>query len=77
MIKRNVDWRLYNLIEELIKEELDTEDLIYMDTDNIEIEIDGYDVVFHIPVEYGESKVNIELTISPDFDAKIRIKEMF
>ena len=77
MIKRNVDWRLYNLIEELIKEELDTEDLMYMDTDNIDVEIDGYDVLFYIPVEYGENKINIELTISPDFDAKIKIKGVF
>ena len=73
MIKHNVDWRLYNLIEELIKEELDIEELIYMDTDNIDVEVDGYDVLFHIPVEYEENKINVELVISPDFDAKIKI----
>ena len=73
MIKRNVDWRLYNLIEELIKEELDTEDLVYMDTDNIDVEVDGYDALFHIPIEYGENKINVELVISPDFDVKIKI----
>lgn len=69
----NTDWRLYNLIEELIKEELDTEDLVYMDTDNVDVEVDGYDVLFRIPIEYGENKINIELVISPDFDTRIKI----
>lgn len=73
MIKCNTDWRLYNLIEELIKEELDIEELVYMDTDNIETEIDGCDALFHIPIEYGENKINVELVISPDFDTKIKI----
>lgn len=77
MIKRNIDWRLYNLIEQMINEEMQFDGEYYMDTDNIITDLDGDTCVFNVPIdckEYSEDwkKIMISVEISPDFTVNIR-----
>lgn len=67
------DWKLYNFITRLIKEELDIEKEIYLNTDDIEIELDGYEVIYYIPVEYGDNNIFVRFIIYPDFTYSIKI----
>lgn len=71
------DWKLYNFVARLIKEELDIEKEIYLNTDDIEIELDGYEVIYYIPVEYGDNKphknIIVRFIIYPDFTYNIKI----
>lgn len=65
------DWKLHNFITSLIKEELDIDEALYLNTDEIQIELDGDNVLYYIPVEFGHELVDIQLTIFPDFTYKI------
>lgn len=67
------DWKLYNFVARLIKEELDIEKEIYLNTDDIEIELDGYEVIYYIPVEYGDTNIFVRFIIYPDFTYSIKI----
>lgn len=67
------DWKLYNFVARLIKEELDIEKEIYLNTDDIEIELDGYEVIYYIPVEYGDTNIFVRFIIYPDFTYTIKI----
>lgn len=70
-MKKYNDWKLHNFVVSLIKEELDFDGALYLDTDRIEVEIDGDTVLYYIPVELGHALVDIRLTIFPDFTYKI------
>ena len=65
------NWKLNNFIISIIKEELDIDGAVYLDTDRIEIEVDEDTVFYYIPVEFGHELVDIQLTIFPDFTYKI------
>ena len=71
MTKTN--WKLNNFVVYLIKDALDIEEAVYLDTDRIEVEIDGGTVLYYIPVEFGHELVDIRLTIFPDFTYNITI----
>ena len=65
------DWKLNNFIVSIIKEELDIEENLYLNTDELQVEIDGDTVLYYIPVEYGSNTADIRLTIYPDFTYRI------
>lgn len=72
-MKKYSDWKLHNFITSLIKEELDTDGTLYIDTDRVEVEIDGDTVLYYIPVEYGHEVADIRLIIYPDFTYKVSL----
>ena len=72
-MKKYSDWKLHNFINSIIKEEIDIDDSVYLDTDRIEVEIDGDTVIYYIPVEFGHELADIRLTIFPDFTYSITI----
>lgn len=61
------NWKLNNFVVYLIKEELDINEPVYLNTDEIEVELDGDTVIYYIPIEYGNTIADIRLTIYPDF----------
>ena len=65
------DWKLNNFIVSIIKEELDIEENLYLNTDELQVEIDGDTVLYYIPVEYGRNVADVRLIIFPDFTYKI------
>lgn len=67
------DWKLNNFITSIIKEELDIEENLYLNTEDIQVEIDGDTVLYYIPVEYGSNVADIRLIIYPDFTYKIEL----
>ena len=67
------NWKLNNFVVYLIKDTLDIEEAVYLDTDNIQVEIDGNTVIYYIPVEIGHELVDIRLTIFPDFTYAITL----
>ena len=71
MTKKMTDWKLNNFIVSIIKEELDIEENLYLNTDELQVEIDGDTVLYYIPVEYGSNVADIRLIIYPDFTYKI------
>lgn len=72
-MKKYSDWRLYNFVTSIIKEEMSIDETVYLDTDNIEVEVDGDTVIYYIPVEYGHELVNIKFIIYPDFIYKVSL----
>ena len=71
MTKTN--WKLNNFVVYLIKDALDIEEAVYLDTDGVQVELDGDTVIYYIPIEYGHELVDIRLTIFPDFTYNITI----
>lgn len=67
------DWKLHSFITSLIKEEIDINGSVYLETDNIEVEIDGDTVIYYIPIEYGHEAADIRLTIYPDLTYNISL----
>ena len=67
------NWKLNNFITSIIKEEMDIDDAVYLDTDHIEVEIDGDTVIYYIPIEYGHELADIRLTIFPDFTYMVNL----
>ena len=67
------DWKLNNFIVSIIKEELDIDGAVYIDTDHVELEIDGDTVIYYVPIEYGHELADIRLTIYPDFTYDIKL----
>ena len=67
------DWKLNNFITSIIKDSLDIEENLYLNTDELQVEIDGDTVIYYIPIEYGHELVDIRLTIFPDFTYNITI----
>ena len=65
--EKMTDWKLHNVITSLIKEEIDFNGTVYLDTDRIEVEIDGDTVIYYIPIEYSDTTADIRLMIFPDF----------
>lgn len=65
------NWNLHNFMIHLIKEALEIDESVYMNTDEIEVEIDGDTVIYYIPIEYGHEMADIRLTIFPDFTYRI------
>ena len=61
------DWKLHNFIVYLIKEEMSIDEPVYLDTDRIDVEVDGDTVMYYLPIEYGHEMTDIKLTIYPDF----------
>ena len=72
-MKKYNDWKLYNFITSLIKEEIDIDGSVYLDTDHTEVEIDGDTVIYYVPIEYGHEMTDIRLTIYPDFTYDIKL----
>ena len=68
-----IDWKLYNFAVSLIKEEIDFDGAVYLDTDNIEVEIDGDTVIYYIPIEYNNTVADIRLIIYTDFTYKVSL----
>ena len=67
------NWKLNNFVVYLIKDALDIEEAVYLDTDDVQVELDGDTVIYYIPVEFGHELVDIRLTIFPDFTYNITI----
>lgn len=67
------DWKLHNFISSLIKEEIDIDSALYLDTERIEVEIDGDTVIYYIPVEYGSNVADVRLMIFPDFTYNVNL----
>ena len=67
------NWKLNNFIVYLIKDTLDIEEAVYLDTDRIEVEVDGDTVIYYVPIEYGHEMTDIRLTIYPDFTYDIKL----
>ena len=67
------DWKLNNFITSIIKEELDIDGTVYLDTDRTEVEVDGDTVIYYIPIEYGHEVADIRLIIYPDFTYKVSL----
>ena len=67
------DWKLNNFIVSIIKEELDIEENLYLNTDELQVEIDGDTVLYYIPVEYGSNVTDVRLIIYPDFTYKVSL----
>ena len=67
------DWKLHNFITSLIKEEIDFDGAVYLDTDRTEVEIDGDTVIYYVPIEFGHELADIKLVIYPDFTYNITI----
>lgn len=72
-MKKYSDWKFHNFVVSLIKEELDFDDSVYLDTDNIQVELDADTVIYYIPVEHGHELADIRLIIFPDFTYKINL----
>ena len=72
-MKKYSDWKLHNFINSIIKEEIDIDDSVYLDTDRIEVEIDGDTVIYYIPIEYSNTTADIRLMIYPDFTYRIEL----
>ena len=72
-MKKYSDWKLHNFIVSIIKEEMDIDGVVYLDTDNIEVEIDGDTVIYYVSIEYGHEMTDIKLTIYPDFTYRINL----
>ena len=72
-MKKYSDWKLHNFIVSLIREELDVDGSVYLDTDRTEVEIDGDTVIYYVPIEYGHEVSDIRLTIFPDFTYNISL----
>ena len=72
-MKKYSDWKLHNFIVSIIKEEMDIDGVVYLDTDNIEVEIDGDTVIYYVPIEYSHEMTDIKLTIYPDFTYRINL----
>ena len=66
------NWKLNNFVVYLIKDALDIEEALYLDTDNIQVEIDGDTVIYYIPVEFGHELADVKLVIYPDFTYDIK-----
>ena len=67
------DWKLHNFIAYLIKDSLDIEENLYLNTDELQVEIDGDTVIYYIPIEYGHEMADIRLIIYPDFTYKVSL----
>ena len=67
------DWKLNNFITSIIKEEMDIDESVYLNTDDIQVELDGDTVLYYIPVEFGHELADIKLTIYPDFTYRISL----
>lgn len=67
------DWKLHNFIVSIIKEEMDIDETVYLNTDELQVEIDGDTVIYYIPIEYGHELADIRLTIFPDFTYNVNL----
>ena len=67
------DWKLNNFITSIIKEEMDIDGTLYLDTDRTEVEIDGDTVIYYVPIEYGHELADVKLVIYPDFTYRIEL----
>lgn len=72
-MKKYSDWKFHNFVVSLIKEEIDVDRTVYLDTDSLQVETDGDTVIYYIPIEYGHETADIRLTIYPDFTYDIRL----
>ena len=72
-MKKYSDWKLHNFVVSLIKDELNFDGSVYLDTDRIEVEIDGDTVIYYIPIEYSNTTDDIRLMIYPDFTYRIEL----
>lgn len=72
-MKKYNDWKFHNFVVSLIKEDLDFDGALYIDTDRVEVEIDGDTVIYYIPVEFGHELSDIRLIIYPDFTYDIKL----
>ena len=67
------DWKLHNFVVSLIKEELDIDEAVYLNTDELQVEIDGDTVIYYVPVEYGSNIADVRIIIYPDFTYRINL----
>ena len=67
------NWKLNNFVVYLIKDALDIEEAVYLDTDDVQVELDGDTVIYYVPIEYGHELADIRLTIYPDFTYDIKL----
>lgn len=72
-MKKYNDWKLHNFVVSLIKEELDIDESVYLNTDDIQVEIDGDTVIYYITAEYGHELADVKLEIYPDFTYKVSL----
>ena len=70
-MKKYSDWKLHNFVVSLIKDELDFDGALYIDTDHVEVEVDGDTVIYYVPIEYSNTTADIRLMIYPDFTYRI------
>ena len=67
------NWKLHNFIIYLIKDSLDIEENLYLNTDELQVEIDGDTVIYYVPIEYGHELADVKLVIYPDFTYRIEV----
>ena len=67
------NWKLHNFIVYLIKDSLDIEENLYLNTDELQVEIDSDTVIYYVPIEYGHELADVKLVIYPDFTYNITI----
>ena len=65
------NWKLHNFIIYLIKDSLDIEENLYLNTDELQVETDGDTVIYYVPIEYGSNIADVRIIIYPDFTYKI------
>lgn len=66
-------WKLHNFVVSLIKEEIDIEENLYLNIEDIQVELDEDTVIYYIPIEYGHELADVKLEIYPDFTYNIRL----
>ena len=72
-MKKYSDWKLHNFIVSLISEELDIDESVYLNTDEVQVEIDGDTVIYYIPIEHGHEMADVRIIIYPDFTYKVSL----
>ena len=68
-----VNWKFYNFICSLIREELDIDEPVYLNTEDIQVELEGDTTVYYVPIEYGHELADVKLEIYPDFTCDVRL----
>ena len=72
-MKKYNDWKLHNFITSLIKEEMDIDESVYLNTDDVQVELDADTVIYYVPIEYGHELADVKLVIYPDFTYNINL----
>lgn len=71
------EWKLLKFFEREIKYYLDIDGDVIVDTDGIDVELDGDSYIMYCPIEYREymndwTKISVIIEIYPDFTFTIK-----